>query len=90
MEFWTQAPFSAAAQDEYLVDEVKRVVQIRDAVERAAECKRLTEYRMDTAWLLGLGAQKYMVLHWPWINNYYGECNGFGTGLIPMASPHVD
>jgi len=84
LEFWTGAPFSAEGNiDQYLIDEVQRVMQIRDPVERAAEVKRLTVYRMDTAWLLGLGTAKKMVMYWPWIKNYYGELQGYSAGLMP-------
>jgi ABC-type transport system substrate-binding protein len=84
LEFWVQAPFAAQAQDKYLVEEVKKAVAIRDPVKRAAECKRLSQYRMKELWNMGLGIRKFMHLHWPWVRNYYGEGHGFGTDLRPM------
>ena len=84
LEFWVQAPFAAHAQDSYLVDAVKKAVTIVDPVERAAEVKRLSEYRMEELWNMGLGITKFMHMHWPWVQNYYGEGHGFGTGMRPM------
>jgi peptide/nickel transport system substrate-binding protein len=84
LEFWVQAPFAAQAQDEYLVEEVKKAVAIMDPVERAAECKRLSLYRMEQNWNMDLGIQKFMNLHWPWVQNYYSEGGGFATGMRPL------
>ena len=73
LEFWTQAPFAAQARDEYLIEEVKKAVVIMDPIKRAAECKRLSLYRMEQLWNMGLGIRNLMHMNWPWVQNYYGE-----------------